>query len=162
MWGSCRLVVLLVILTMALSQCHGGPPSPTDSETSSLDEPSGDALLYDDGEEIDVTAKSLRARSEPSTQGAVVGSFKRGDRATVIQRSGEWMEVAKGAERVWISASHVKAARSTMPAAIADAPPAAERRTETSSSTSFFFGKRCKHGQPCGNSCISWSRTCHK
>jgi len=21
---------------------------------------------------------------------------------------------------------------------------------------------RCKKGQPCGNSCISWEKTCHK
>lgn len=24
------------------------------------------------------------------------------------------------------------------------------------------YAKNCKKGQPCGNSCISWSKTCHK
>ena len=26
---------------------------------------------------------------------------------------------------------------------------------------SIASAKRCKKGQPCGNSCISWSKTCH-
>ncbi|MCS6119143.1 SH3 domain-containing protein [Shewanella baltica] len=27
--------------------------------------------------------------------------------------------------------------------------------------TSVAYAKNCKKGQPCGNSCISWSKTCH-
>ncbi|MGL6010643.1 MAG: SH3 domain-containing protein, partial [Shewanella oncorhynchi] len=27
--------------------------------------------------------------------------------------------------------------------------------------TSVTYAKNCKKGQPCGNSCISWNKTCH-
>ncbi|WP_188820634.1 SH3 domain-containing protein [Novosphingobium indicum] len=155
-------IIFIVFAAFITVQCSGGVPNPdaTASDEMELLEPQGAALKYDDHDSVYVTASNLRARSMPSMDGRVVGSFANGDSVEILKRSGEWLQVVKNAEHVWISAKYVsKAARASR------RPPVNKATTSSSSMFSgghVWFGKKCKKGKPCGNACISVKRTCHK
>jgi uncharacterized protein YgiM (DUF1202 family) len=155
---------LLILCAAFTVQCTSGPPTPnaSSSENAELAEPEGAALDYSDGETVYVTASNLRTRAEPSTAGHVMGSFGTGERAEILHRSGEWLQVVKDARRVWISAKHVSSSPPATPQSLAPLPSRTSRESDSDSGGFAWFSKRCKKGKPCGNACISASRVCHK
>ena len=113
----CGVAFVLIILIAAVARCAGGmsggtaTPVATASAEAFYAEPSGAAAQFADGDRVAVTSTSLFTRSEPSTGAVVTGSFRKGETATIVRRSGEWLQVAQGAAMVWIAANHVKATR---------------------------------------------------
>jgi uncharacterized protein YgiM (DUF1202 family) len=150
---------LLILFCFLLPQCSLPSPAPDSDNGSESPEPEGAALLFEEGEEVYVSVPSLRMRDAPSVEGRVVGSLSRGDSTEIVERSGEWLEVIRNTQRVWISAKHVSSARKTTK----QVTPSQQSTYPNDSSTSHsWFGKRCKKGKPCGNACIAANRTCHK
>ena len=162
--GIFQLVLLASAALMAV-QCTdaGRTPDAFASEGDELPAADGAALDFDDGQTVYVTASDLRSRSEPSIDGDVVGSFGNGEQLEILERSGEWLKVAKGARHVWVSARYVATTSPSSRQSFLAAPKRSAGANNSSSSTGHaWFGKRCKKGKPCGNACISVNRTCHK
>ena len=162
----CGAVALVMLALVGVSQCVATmAPQPAAIGTARLSPPTGAALDYSDGDTVHVTASSLRTRSEPSADGAVTGSLKAGESAKIVQRSGEWLQVAQGAALVWIAAKHVSSGPTRQPQQLL-ASPATDRpgrvRSEAEPAGHSRFGRACKKGKPCGNACISKDRVCHK
>lgn len=146
---------------MLIAACTGGTePDAQSTDDFELAAPDGAALNFSDGDTVYVKARSLRARHSPESNGAVVGDVRKGASLKVLRRSGEWLEITRNNGRAWVAAKYVSPA--TRPA-----PPVASTRTMRSSDNDIgggfsWFSKSCKKGKPCGNACISVSRTCHK
>lgn len=112
--SGCGCLVFIALAILFLSRCADSSPpedaksypSPTE-EVGPAGEPSAVAAQFDEGSSVYVTATALNARAEPTTDGAVVGKFARGQRLEVRQRSGDWLKVVQGATVAWIAASHV-------------------------------------------------------
>lgn len=168
-------IPLLVLIALFTVQCSFRK----ETDDAEWQKPEGAALQYDDGETIYVTASSLRIRELPSESGRAIGSLSKGDSAEILKRSGEWLQVLKLAEPGWISAKHVSAQATTSRQSLASVPTISRnsndrskrtnsrpertnRQAESRRSFSWFGQKQCKKGKPCGNACISASRTCHK
>ncbi|MED4016401.1 SH3 domain-containing protein [Sutcliffiella cohnii] len=56
----------------------------------------------------EVTATSLNVRSEPSSQGKVVGSVKKGQQITVLGQQGSWYKIQHSNQQAWVSSEYVK------------------------------------------------------
>ena len=125
----------------------------------------GAASAYAVGDTVYVTAKSLNGRSAPSPAGAVVTTLKSATSVRVVDRSGEWLKIARDGAFLWIAAKHVSNTApqaqgllsSTKRVSRSKNPPAPATQKHRS-----FGRKVCKHGQPCGDACISWKYTCRK
>ena len=76
---------------------------------------------------VEVTANSLNIRATPSPTGAVVGSLKRGERASAPQAAaGGWQYVESSAgAKGYVAAQYVQIVAASAPAASAPAAPAA-------------------------------------
>lgn len=156
--------LFLVFCALLIVQCSGGQPSSYNSDgvDGLLAEPEGAALSYQNGETVYVTASKLRSRKKPSRSGRIVGRYRNGESLEIQKISGEWLKVSKRGHSGWISARYVT---SQSPTSIHDRTSASAGRSDDDSDSGggfSWFGKRCKRGKPCGNACISQSRTCHK
>ena len=112
--GGCGCLVLIGLAILLLSRCGDLSPSedakdnliPTE-QVGPAGAPSAVAAQFDEGSSVYVTATALNARTEPHTDGSVVGRFSRGQRLEVRQRSGDWLKVVHGTTIAWVAASHV-------------------------------------------------------
>jgi uncharacterized protein YgiM (DUF1202 family) len=148
-----------MILTAACTS--GAEPDAQSTDDFELAAPDGAALNFSDGDTVYVQARSLRIRHSPAPSGAVVGSVGKGASLQVLRRSGEWLEITRNDSKAWVAARYVS------PGGQSASPVAASRPARSSSNNAggggfSWFGKSCKKGKPCGNACISVSRTCHK
>jgi hypothetical protein len=80
-----------------------------------MPEASGPALAFSNGETVFVTARSLNAREEPSTDAPIATSISRGTSVEVVDRSGEWLKIVQGGVMLWIAAKHVSSSPPTSP-----------------------------------------------
>jgi len=153
--GGCGVAVLLIAAILIIAKCSGSTstdasPAPAESASSAYAEPTGAALRFADGDAVTINSAALRTRSEPSATGSVTGSFRKGETATIVRRSGEWLQVAQGAALVWIAANHVHAARPKPQGLLSDGthPTRARGRHHSTTSRSYFNDDAC----PCSGS----------
>ncbi len=122
-----------------------------------------------------VAAKNANLRSGPGTNYLVVGSVTAGQKLDIIERTtrSDWYRLRSGA---WIAAFLVLYPAINVPVARViptPPPPTATRRPPTATPAPVLFGnpappvspgccKVCRNSKACGNSCISWSKTCHQ
>jgi len=149
----CGALALMGALIIAVTQCISGSntnaPVSAPSETP-LEEPTGAAAKFSEGDSVQVTSKSLRTRSAPSSSASVSGTLRRGEKATIVGRSGEWLQVAQGSALIWIAANHVRAVRS-QPQGFMSASSSHRshsRKSHGSSGTGFYQDAGC----PCAGS----------
>jgi len=77
-------------------------------------------------ETIEVTATRLNVRTGPSTRNRIILTAQRGNKFTVLQRSGSWKEVALFGGKGWLYHPYTRVVAATPPAT----PPASTTRTE--------------------------------
>lgn len=145
----CIALILLGALILAITKCESGGGgtnstslAPTASD-SPLPDASGAAAQFSDGDTVKVTSATLRTRLSPSGSGAVSGALHRGETATIVRRSGEWLQVAQGAALVWIAANHVRAVQSAPQNFLSTEAPRRLRHRRHSSSFGGFEDSSC-------------------
>lgn len=150
---------------MALAAIFDKAPQANDTDWSA---PTGEARSFSNGETAYVTASALNARSSPADDGEVHDRLTRGDTVTILNRSGEWLQIERAGRKLWIAAKHVSAMQPVqtksqgLMSSRSPEPSRPERIYASTPRHSYGGAKHCKRGQPCGNSCISWSKTCRK
>lgn len=155
--SGCGFALVLVFLILLIAKCASNPPgrvdpSPIGSSEALYPLPTGAAANYSDGETVTVTSSSLRVRSDPSDIGAVTGSLHRGESATIVRRSGEWLQVAQGAGLAWIAANHVKRARSQPQGLISSSEGHSARKFKKRKGGRSSGGSYFDAGCPCSGS----------
>ena len=121
----CKVVIALVCIGSALAGCAGHKAP----EAAQAPAPAS-ALV------VEVTATSLNIRATPSSTGAVVGSLKRGERASAREpEAGGWLYVEsdKG-PKGYVASQYVRvveAGASTTPAPAASAAESAKPPAQT-------------------------------
>lgn len=170
--GGCAVIFIALVLLVMIGRCVGGSaiPEPDASGAAASEaafaDPTGAATNFADGDEVAISTASLRTRSEPSSTGTVVGTLHRGETVKVLRRSGEWLQVAKGATQVWIAASHVRAKAPDRQGFLStQAPnrhhgPAKSHKRKSSGSSGFDEGCPCGGSRVCvgprgGRYCIT-------
>jgi Protein of unknown function (DUF4236)/Bacterial SH3 domain len=102
--SGCWSVVGVIALLLAISRC-GTSGSP---ETSHNAEPATSPSTVLVAPEIAyVSASSLNARTNPSTNSPIVQKLARGDQLTVVEREGDWAKVVKSGVTMWIAAKYL-------------------------------------------------------
>lgn len=118
-------------------------------------------------------AKDANLRGGPGTDYPIVGGVKAGAPLNIVERTskGDWYRLASSA---WIASFLVKNPPSSPPIAKnIPAPPPKPTATPvpqrlapipTLAPAPSYSGccKICRNSQACGDSCISWGKTCHK
>ena len=127
-----------------------------------------------------VWADVLNCRAQPTTVSAIVAKVRKGQQVRVVETQDQWSHLE--VPRCWVASRYLSNSFIAAPASGSNALPysntsstrggaAPERlfggsrstRSDAGASTRSYFGsKQCKKGQPCGNSCISWNKTCRK
>jgi len=145
----------LLVGAAAISSC---------GDDSTIDDPSGAAEQFEIGERFHVSASRLNGRSRPSIDGEVIASIPNDADLTIDDRSGEWVRANWQADDVWVHADYLDAGRASqgLVGAPADGATKATIPTSGRSGSGSWFGKSCKKGKRCGNSCISRNKTCRK
>ncbi len=119
-----RFASLLPFLAVLACQAPSPPPAPEATPVEAATAAAAPAPIGT----VRVTASKLNVRSEPSPQGAIVASVRRGERLGLIDRQTKgWFRVAlAGGETGWISAQYAREVRTCAPDRefrIVEAPP---------------------------------------
>lgn len=109
-----RFAALLPFLAALACQAPSPPPAP---EATPVEAAAPAAEAPAPIGTVRVTASKLNVRTEPSAQGAIVASVKRGERLGLIDRDTKgWFRVAlAGGETGWISAQYAREVRTCAP-----------------------------------------------
>lgn len=127
-----------------------------------------------------VWADVLNCRAQPTTDSAVVAKVRKGQQVRVIETQEQWSHLE--APSCWVASRYLSNSFIAAPASGRNAAQSSDTssaggsaeparflggsrstRSDTGESTRSYFGsKQCKKGQPCGNSCISWNKTCRQ
>ena len=145
-WFTAAILAIILLSTAGTSDPNSGEmPTP---------EPAGSTLPFTEGETAYVTASALNARTSPEGASEVKAKLAHGEAVTILKRAGEWLQIVKNGQKLWIAAQHVSSTRPVAPQGLmaARSSPSPRPAKSQSSRPTPSYGGAC----PCSgrNVCI--------